>query len=457
MIFCEKEESSAKIKKELLLHENFKNGNIKIRFVSPSDPTTDPNLLVKIKILFQKQLSKMPRGYILRQVFDKKHTNLVLLNSFDNIIGAICYRPFYHKYFIEIVFCAVDQNYQVKGIGSFMMDVLKENIKTETVQYHKLYKETFRREYDKFDIQNGMKICNNESEQPKLYKETFRREYDKFDIQNGIKISNNESEQPVLDKEKDVYDVLGIIPNKNKSIDTLPAISQNEKLFENVYLITYADNSAIGYFRKQGFKKEISFTDWIGHIKDYEGGTIMQCKVFWDINYIYKFDSIRKKKDDLLTILENEHGYNKTYEISDYSSIRTYLDIPGADNTMNMGNDMRNRNNCLNGFIDLLISELVNDPSSWPFLEPVNTKDVPEYYDVIKNPTDLSKISKKFLEGKYKDLDLFISDIHLMLNNCYKFNSRETEYYKCALRLNDKLEEKLKAYEMSIRKWRLKE
>jgi histone acetyltransferase len=72
-----------------------------------------------------------------------------------------------------------------------------------------------------------------------------------------------------------------------------------------MYFLTYADNYAVGYFKKQvrtlyyacyfhpftwlalqGFSKEITLdrTIWAGYIKDYEGGTIMQvyityCKV----------------------------------------------------------------------------------------------------------------------------------------------------------------------------------
>ncbi|KAK8869244.1 Histone acetyltransferase GCN5 [Apiospora arundinis] len=40
-----------------------------------------------------------------------------------------------------------------------------------------------------------------------------------------------------------------------------------------MHLLTYADNSAIGYFKKQGFTKEITLprSVWMGHIKDYEG------------------------------------------------------------------------------------------------------------------------------------------------------------------------------------------
>jgi len=43
--------------------------------------------------------------------------------------------------------------------------------------------------------------------------------------------------------------------------------------------LTYADNFAIGYFKKQGFTQEIKWDRkfWGHFIKDYEGGTIMHC------------------------------------------------------------------------------------------------------------------------------------------------------------------------------------
>lgn len=49
------------------------------------------------------------------------------------------------------------------------------------------------------------------------------------------------------------------------------------------HYLTYADNYATGYFKKQGFTTEITLDKrkWVGYIKDYEGGTIMQvcCEV----------------------------------------------------------------------------------------------------------------------------------------------------------------------------------
>lgn len=51
--------------------------------------------------------------------------------------------------------------------------------------------------------------------------------------------------------------------------------------------LTYADNYAVGYFKKQGFSKDITYPRerWVGYIKDYEGGTIMQCTMLPKVKY----------------------------------------------------------------------------------------------------------------------------------------------------------------------------
>ena len=47
------------------------------------------------------------------------------------------------------------------------------------------------------------------------------------------------------------------------------------------HFLTYADNNAVGYFAKQGFTKEITMDRslWHGYIKDYDGGTLMECVI----------------------------------------------------------------------------------------------------------------------------------------------------------------------------------
>jgi hypothetical protein len=77
--------------------------------------------LVALKSLFSKQLPKMPKAYIARLVFERRHISLVILSddpkvkdTDKEVIGSICYRPFLEMRFAEIAFCAVNSDHQVK-------------------------------------------------------------------------------------------------------------------------------------------------------------------------------------------------------------------------------------------------------------------------------------------------------------------------------------------------------
>lgn len=64
-------------------------------------------------------------------------------------------------------------------------------------------------------------------------------------------------------------------------------------------MITYADNLALGYFRKQGFSHESKMTidRWKGYIKDYEGGTMMECFIHPTIDYSKISEIIKQQKE----------------------------------------------------------------------------------------------------------------------------------------------------------------
>lgn len=68
------------------------------------------------------------------------------------------------------------------------------------------------------------------------------------------------------------------------------------------HFLTYADNYAVGYFRKQGFTKDITLprSVWAGYIKDYEGGTIMQCTMLDKVDYLNTKDILLKQRDAVL-------------------------------------------------------------------------------------------------------------------------------------------------------------
>lgn len=68
---------------------------------------------------------------------------------------------------------------------------------------------------------------------------------------------------------------------------------------------------------------------------------------------------------------------------------------------------------------------------SWPFLFPVTEEDAPGYFSVVTNPMDLSTIRSKLDGRKYSSSQEFISDLNLIIENCFKYNRPDTEVYKC--------------------------
>ncbi|KAK6628726.1 hypothetical protein RUM43_002542 [Polyplax serrata] len=65
---------------------------------------------------------------------------------------------------------------------------------------------------------------------------------------------------------------------------------------------------------------------------------------------------------------------------------------------------------------------------SWPFLKPVNKKNVKDYYNIIKYPMDLGTIAKKVSSHKYHNRKEFLADIELILDNCIAYNGKESPY-----------------------------
>jgi len=82
-----------------------------------------------------------------------------------------------------------------------------------------------------------------------------------------------------------------------------------------------------------------------------------------------------------------------------------------------------------------LLNELQNHPSSWPFLHPVDSKDVADYYDVIKQPMDFRTMEERLEADVYAHPEEFIRDARLVCDNCRKYNNETTPYHKSATKL----------------------
>lgn len=57
------------------------------------------------------------------------------------------------------------------------------------------------------------------------------------------------------------------------------------------------------------------------------------------------------------------------------------------------------------------------------------------YFEVIKNPMDLSTMSAKLDQGMYKDRAQFEKDFRLLIRNAKQYNTPKTAAYEDALEL----------------------
>ncbi|KAK7504212.1 hypothetical protein BaRGS_00004516 [Batillaria attramentaria] len=77
-----------------------------------------------------------------------------------------------------------------------------------------------------------------------------------------------------------------------------------------------------------------------------------------------------------------------------------------------------------------LLQELIRHQDAWPFLKPVDKKLVPDYYDVIESPMDLSTIRNKVHKFEYDAPIQLLDDVRLIFNNCIEYNARNTPEYR---------------------------
>lgn len=213
----------------------------------------------------------------------------------------------------------------------------------------------------------------------------------------------------------------------------------------NIYhFLTYADQFAIGYFKKQGFTKEIKInaTAYTGYIKDYEGATLMDCQLKPEIIYTLFSSIIHKQKDILKKLIEHKQTettktFNGLQQFKD-GGVREQVDFDEIAGLAEMNIDLKSERVVERPFEELypllkqVLSQIKNHNSSWPFLKPVEEDEAPDYYDHIKYPMDLKTMTERLKSKYYINKRLFIADMQRIFNNCRAYNGSETEYYKCA-------------------------
>lgn len=109
---------------------------------------------------------------------------------------------------------------------------------------------------------------------------------------------------------------------------------------------------------------------------------------------------------------------------------------------------------------------------AWPFLEPVDPHDAPDYYRVIKEPmgknsfhdrklqttilihvflllVDFSTMETRLQKRHYHKLTEFVADVTKIFDNCRYYNPKDTPFFQCAELLEAFFVQKLKGFKAS--------
>ncbi|XP_073818112.1 ATP-dependent chromatin assembly factor large subunit [Musca autumnalis] len=88
-----------------------------------------------------------------------------------------------------------------------------------------------------------------------------------------------------------------------------------------------------------------------------------------------------------------------------------------------------------NSILYELLEKIMKHEHAWPFLRPVSQSEVPDYYDIIKNPMDFAKIKSKLNMGSYQINEEVMRDIELVFGNCDEYNVKGNEIYEAGATL----------------------
>ncbi|XP_039978553.1 histone acetyltransferase KAT2B isoform X2 [Xiphias gladius] len=211
---------------------------------------------------------------------------------------------------------------------------------------------------------------------------------------------------------------------------------------EILNFLTYADEYAIGYFKKQGFSKDIKVpkAKYVGYIKDYEGATLMGCELNPSIPYTEFSVIIKKQKEIIKKLIERKQAQIRKV----YPGLSCFKEgvrqipiesIPGIRETgwkpVGKGKELRDPDQ-LYSTLKTILQHVKSHQNAWPFMEPVKKTEAPGYYQVIRFPMDLKTMSERLKSRYYTTRKLFMADMQRIFTNCREYNPPESEYYKCA-------------------------
>lgn len=213
------------------------------------------------------------------------------------------------------------------------------------------------------------------------------------------------------------------------------------------HFLTYADEFAIGYFKKQGFSKDIKVARPIyqGYIKEYDGATLMHCELHPSIVYT-QFSSVIRRQKDIVTelIAQRQQEVQKirpgltcfkegvrSIPVESIPGLREvgWRPVARAQRQARPLEESVDPEKLAQTLATVLVA-VRQHSAAWPFQKPVNQAEVTDYYDHIKYPMDLKTMGERLKKGYYVTRRLFMADMARIFSNCRFYNSPDTEYYR---------------------------
>lgn len=261
---------------------------------------------------------------------------------------------------------------------------------------------------------------------------------------NGLYLSDEDSKSEngrknkLKDKLKNARKILADKRTNNAivSIPTLP----NEKLSKISQLVSFP--------RRNEFLVRL-YAYW--KLKRQSRNGISLLRRLQYTNPIMRFDfNIEKSKRDSLKL---RMEYEKLSGLRrDLERVRLLLELIRKRERMKLRYSREYRTYILSKLtpykmflMDILEKAFEKDTNKF-FHEPVDVKDVPDYYHFITNPMDLSTIKEKIDNNLYSSFDNFTKDLYLIVDNCTYYNDKDTIWYKAAIKFKNSMDHILEEY-----------
>mgnify|MGYP002628747738 CR=1 FL=1 len=101
-------------------------GDLSFEYVLNDGSRASSVWLAGLRSVYSKQLPNMPKEYVARLVFDRRHASVAIVRRGSvAVLGGITYRRFPEQRLGEIAFCAVAASEQVRGFGTRLMNHCK--------------------------------------------------------------------------------------------------------------------------------------------------------------------------------------------------------------------------------------------------------------------------------------------------------------------------------------------